>query len=308
MRHSRCGCAAPHACAARASGARRRFVLPARVGARVGDAHSTRRAPTQARDLGYASAAANAQLERTALLQRTGPVVDGAQRAQAALAWQAPVGGAGRCTFFNFASLPHAVALHVLSFVPAYARARAALVCRAWRALTGERSLWTTLDLSPASGVTQPVSDAVLRGAAARSGGQLAVLNADNCDRLTEAALLDVLTANAGSLLVLSWCASFLRFAAVEALVRAAPQLRILEVEAGGSVAEAVRMLRNEPPFGALQLRTVIASHARGGDGALEEVHAIAGAVTRQAALKCLVVHDFQLNTAAPLDTVMTAV
>ena len=155
---------------------------------------------------------------------------------------------------------------------------------------------------------TTAARSSLLRGAAARSGGQLAVLNADNCDRLTEAALLDVLTANAGSLLVLSWCASFLRFAAVEALVRAAPQLRILEVEAGGSVAEAVRMLRNEPPFGALQLRTVIASHARGGDGALEEVHAIAGAVTRQAALKCLVVHDFQLNTAAPLDTVMTAV
>ena len=232
-----------------------------------------------------------------------------AQRSHAALAWQAPVGGAGRCTRFNFALLPHAVALHVLSFVPADARARAALVCRAWRDLTGERSLWTTLGLSAKSGVLQPVSDARFRGAAARASGQLSVLHADGCEELTQAAMLEVLMANAGSLRELSWCASFLRFDAVEALVRAAPQLRTLEVEAFGSVAMAMRMLRNEPPFGALHLRTVFITHdVEDAVNTLEELHAIVAAIPGHATVKHLVLHDFPLDVAALLDTVLTPV
>ena len=261
---------------------------------------------TQARDQGYASASVSAQLEPSTLSQRVQLVVDGAQRARQALAWQAPVGGgAGRRPCFNLASLPHAVALHVLSFLPVDARARAALVCRAWRALTGERSLWTTLDLSLRGGVQRPVSDALLRNAAARAGGQLTMLNVDDCVALTQPAVLEVLTANSGSLREVSWCGPYLRFEAVDALVRAAPQLRKIKVDAGGSVAATTRMLRNEPPFGALQLRTPLITHMEGAD-APEELDAIVAAISGHAAVKRLVLHAFPLDVAALLDFVLT--
>ena len=39
--------------------------------------------------------------------------------------------------------------------------------------------LWTVLDMSRASGVAHPVSDATLRGAAARARGQLTMLEAE---------------------------------------------------------------------------------------------------------------------------------
>ena len=237
--------------------------------------------------------------------------MDGAQRAHLALAWQAPAGGAGLRTCFDFASLPHAVALHVLSFMPADARARAALVCRAWRALTGERSLWTTLDLSPESGVPHPVSDAVLRGAAARAGGQLAVLNLNDCNQLTQNACLDVLAANSSMLVLCCIGANFNPppFASVEALASAAPQLRTFEAGAGATVAEATRMLRNDAPFGSLRVRKLYAVyHVNNDDAHAETVQAFAAALSGHAPLSFLVLHNFPLDAAPLLHIVLAAV
>jgi hypothetical protein len=98
------------------------------------------------------------------------------------------------------APLPHALVLAVFSALPPDARARAALVCRGWRAVLRERSLWTCLDLSPASGVAVRATDAVLRGAAARAAGGLHTLNVTECREVTADALLAVARANAGAL------------------------------------------------------------------------------------------------------------
>ena len=164
-------------------------------------------------------------------------------------------------TTLSFSSLPHAVALHVFAFVPADARARAALVCRAWRDAIAEPSVWARLDLSPASGVTVAVTDAVLRGAAARAQGQLAAILLK--PRLfSRAALLDVVAANGGSLRELNCVfATSLRdepyhldIEEVENLARAAPQLRLLYAVVMTSVASVARLLRNDPPFVSLRL------------------------------------------------------
>ena len=57
-------------------------------------------------------------------------------------------------------------------------RARCAAVCRSWRDVLADASLWTVLDVSDAGGVTRERRTAALvRGAAARAAGQLRVLN-----------------------------------------------------------------------------------------------------------------------------------
>jgi hypothetical protein len=59
----------------------------------------------------------------------------------------------------SVAALPLALLLEVLSRLPVDCRLRCAEVCRAWRAALNERSLWTRLDLTAASGVHVPAVD-----------------------------------------------------------------------------------------------------------------------------------------------------
>jgi hypothetical protein len=101
-------------------------------------------------------------------------------------------------------SLPLALALVIFfALLPVDQRMlRCAEVCRAWRDALAERSLWTLLDLSKASGgLARPATDALLRAAAARAGGQLQFLDVSDCEEsITHACLLAVLVANAGAL------------------------------------------------------------------------------------------------------------
>jgi hypothetical protein len=59
-------------------------------------------------------------------------------------------------------ALPLALLQSVLARLPVDARARACVVWRDWNAALAERSLWTRLDLSSASGVAVEVTEAVL--------------------------------------------------------------------------------------------------------------------------------------------------
>jgi hypothetical protein len=52
------------------------------------------------------------------------------------------------------APLPHGVVLDIFARLPVNLRARCKLVCRGWSSVLTEVSLWTRLNLSPASGVT----------------------------------------------------------------------------------------------------------------------------------------------------------
>jgi hypothetical protein len=160
--------------------------------------------------------------------------------------------------------LPRALALHIFSLLPVDARACAACVCRGWGAALSERSLWLRLDLSPSSGVRVLVTDAVLAGAAAKARGQLAALDVSDCDLLSFHALLATVRANGGALREL--CAgargNFLHTldtGRVHRLLEAAPQLAAChaDVLGGAAVADARRMLRNEPPFEPLRLRVL---------------------------------------------------
>lgn len=94
----------------------------------------------------------------------------------------------------TLASLPVSVAHQILLLLPVDCRLRCAEVCRAWRAVVAERSLWTHVDLSAASFeprvlrphvylVNDPPTeyDALLRCVAARAAGGLQSLDARAC-------------------------------------------------------------------------------------------------------------------------------
>ena len=155
----------------------------------------------------------------------------------------------------TLASLPVATLREVLLRLPVDERARAAAVCRTWRDLLSDCSLWTRLDLSEAGGVAfTRVTDAMLRGAVAKAGGGLTALSVGLLhQQLTHDALVDVCAANSGALTELR--GSFMvSVAHVEALLRAAPLLRECHVAVFTSGYMASRLLRNEPPFRPLRI------------------------------------------------------
>jgi hypothetical protein len=161
------------------------------------------------------------------------------------------------------APLPQPLALRILALLPVDARARCACVSPGWRATVADVSLWLRLDLMAAGGVPQPhLTDALLRGAAARAGGQLQFLAVDAGKSLSWRAVRDVVTANGGSLRELHYrnapYGSWPGIDQAEALLRAAPALSAchLDVHVDG-VADARRVLRCEPPFGLLRLHTI---------------------------------------------------
>ena len=284
----------------------------------------TRRAGshTQARDEGYACALALQQLEVSALLGRVDALASSAGAVRSALAPRpraaSGVGSALARTTLGFASLPHAVALRVFACVPADARARAALVCRAWRDAIAEPSVWARLDLlSPTSGVTVELSDALLRGAATRAHGQLSALLLNWCYELSTAAVLEVVASNAGSLRELTCWSNIVELAdypilavyEVEELARAAPQLRVLNVDVKASGVAAVRLLRNDSPFEPLRLRDLEIDGADEDEPAVDaDVLAVAEAVPRHASLQRVYLLDVSLRTPAVLDALAAAV
>ena len=247
-----------------------------------------------------------AQLEAAPLLRRLELASDKVLRARGALAPRADAAsgaGSSRHGVLGFANLPHTVALHVLSFVPADARARSALVCRFWRDTVADAKLWTALDLSPASGVAQPVTDAMLRGAAALARGGLEALCLDGCDELPpQETLVEVVVANAGSLRQLSFaslrCEPFDVWE-VEELMSAAPQLVAFKVDVSGFITGVTAILRNEA-FVALQLHElrVYGPEIEEGDAPLDEadVRAFRSAVSAHVSLRQLSLVEIPLD------------
>jgi hypothetical protein len=213
--------------------------------------------------------------------------------------------------------LPLSVVLHIFSLLPVDCRLRCAEVCRGWRAVLLERSLWTRLDVTHTSGVQVPdlygrrSLDALLRCAAARAGGGLHSLQA-NKHLVTHAALLDVLTANAGALREVH---AHTRNnhplgytpAQVEALLGAAPQLRTFAAELYCEATEVQatrRALRNEAPFDPMRVRHLFANLGNEDEAG---VMAFTADVATHASLKRLKLFYAPLETAAALDAVVDA-
>ena len=160
----------------------------------------------------------------------------------------------------TLASLSAETLREVLVRLPVDARARAAAVCRAWRDLLVDPSLWTRLDLSYTGCVPfTRITNATLRGAAAKARGGLSALYVDERDELTHDALLEVVTANSGALTDLSCLGVALNQEKLEAVLHAAQLLR--EFRANPPIVSDVavgRMLRNEPPFGPLRMGSTL--------------------------------------------------
>ena len=259
---------------------------------------------SQARDRGYASAAALQQLEAAALLRRVDALVGDAVAARAALAPRT-----FEATTDIFAALPRALALPIFRLLPADARAHAALVCRAWRDAVAEPSVWTYLDLTFSGGVRVSVTDAVLRGAAARARGQVQTLAVMH-SAVSYDAVLQFVTANADSLHELycmkpediSWIQSW-GAQLVERIARAASQLRILHVDVCVSGADAVRMVSKDEPFGALRLHSLGMFRVT-----VADLLALAAEMTRrQEPLQRLSLQSAPLQTSAALDALADA-
>jgi hypothetical protein len=165
-----------------------------------------------------------------------------------------------------FAMLPHALALALFALLPVDQRMRCAEVCRGWRAVLFDASLWLRLDLSPAGGVAR-ATDALVRAAAARAAGRLQALDLSGCRGLAHhhAAICAVAAQNTGALMELRLAAPEPDFVMsvreLEALLQAAPLLLVLEADVGcTSAADTRRLLRNEAPFGPLRMRTFYVS------------------------------------------------
>jgi hypothetical protein len=212
--------------------------------------------------------------------------------------------------------LPLALLQSVLARLPVDARARACVVCRAWNAALAERSLWTRLDLSLASGVAVSVTEAVLRAAAARAGGQLEALDLPDCNFIGFEAVLAVVTACGVTLRELRRHnpsrnadeRSTVSSEAVEALLRAAPQLCVLAVGVWcQTTADAARLLRGEPLFAPLRVHALTVQELEDEVSDEAAVLALAAAVTGHVWLTELTLKKVPLDTAAVLDAVVDA-
>jgi hypothetical protein len=188
-------------------------------------------------------------------------------------------------------SLPNEVAQRIFALLPADDRAICACVCRGWRALLADASLWTRLDLSAASGVICRVSDAALRGAAARAGGALEALNLHGAgyDQISNAALLEVVAANARTLRELRVTGRCTPFDALAALLRSGTALHTLcaaVTDCGPEQAPA--LLRNEPPYGPLRLHSLSVCPQDGASLTEAPVLDVAAALPAHASLRSL--------------------
>jgi hypothetical protein len=141
-------------------------------------------------------------------------------------------------------------------------------------------------------------------------------LDLRGCERVTSDALLAVVTANGGTLRELRtrslWSRAHGRSEpldtdALEALLRAAPRLDVCDADVQcDELALARRLLRNEPPFAPLHVR----SFEFHGEQAYRDeaaLVALAADTASHAPLRRLLLDNAALNTAAGLDAVVNA-
>jgi hypothetical protein len=207
-----------------------------------------------------------------------------------------------------FAPLPLAVTLHIFSLLPADARARAACVCRLFHATLADGQAWTALDVTAASGLARPATDARLRAAAARARGALTSLDVSSCAAITHATLLGVVTANAGALrrLRTHGCRWAHDLGGVRVLAAAAaPALHAFDTDVvAEDVAEARAALRREGELAPLRLRA-LATDCTGAPA--EVLTSLAADVAAHASLTRLSLTHARLHTPGLLDTLVDA-
>jgi hypothetical protein len=217
----------------------------------------------------------------------------------------------------SFASLPPPLVRDIFARLPVDMRARAKLVRRDWRDTLTDVSLWTRLDLSRWSGVTCTVNDAALHGASGFARGGLTALNLSRCGNVTDEALLAVVTANAGALRELHVprvyflgrrFAAFYNTAVVETLLRAAPLLAAFHAGVSCTAVPLIRtLLRNEPPYAPLRMKSLTFEWANPSRDDEEAVAAISQDLAAHASLRRMTLNDAPLQAPGALDAVVDA-
>jgi hypothetical protein len=225
----------------------------------------------------------------------------------------ARLAGAAERSSAALAPLPLELAVRILASLPLSARLCCAAVSRGWHATLADASIWTRLALLPEDRVLRRVrfDDAKLLGAAARAQGRLEALDVSHFQpQPAEATLRVVVTANAATLRELrmcSGCTSTVKPATVEALLQAAPALRELRADVGcDNVADALRMLRNEPPFGTLRIE-VLNVKFDAPSRTLDAMRELAAAAATHASLRTLSLGSAPLGNPLALNAVADA-
>jgi hypothetical protein len=220
------------------------------------------------------------------------------------------------------APLPLALAQRVFVSLPVDSRARAACVSRAWRDALADPAQWTRLVVSEEGGIPWArATDVLLLGAVTRARGRLHRLDVTGPHQITPAVLRAVLALNARSLRVLRvHTVATIDEAGedepshvllLEPLLRAAPQLRVLDACGTCMCDSAPRFMRAQPPFGPLQLRSLQVDCLQSDDadafrGGLDSVAPFAAALA-DAALQPTLAHVNLLRADTQRPEVMDA-
>ena len=207
------------------------------------------------------------------------------------------VQAAQRETWRPFETLPLPLFQQILLALPVDARARAAAVCREWRAVLTDYELWQVLDFFELDTLLhERVTPEAVLAAAARADGQLLVLNVAFNNGLSRA-VEDIVLANAASLCDIDVSYTDVDIEVFPRLLAAAPDLEDLRADLLGFASELVPMLRNEPPYQVLRVRS-----ARLGLGLVsdEEALDVAAALAAHEPLEEVCFFDF---TAAALES-----
>ena len=208
----------------------------------------------------------------------------------------------------------------VFLLLPADRRLRCCKVNRAWRALLSETSFWMHIDLSTSSGCAY-FSEALLRAAVAKAGGQLRSL--DITGRLQTAFIVDLeqsiqfdalnaaVVSNAASLTELRVFSLWngVEMEDVRAVLTAAPSLQHFElgILCCQDVQEARLMLRNEAPFGALRLRYIHIHDTTGWTGGQAAVASFCSDLRRHVSLEALGLARAPVNAAEAMGALVDA-
>ena len=200
----------------------------------------------------------------------------------------------------------------VLLRLPLRTRLRCREVSLRWRDCLADTQLWRVFE-QLAEGDAK-LTEAMLRAVSALAKGELRVLDVSSVDVLDPAALLDVVHANSASLLELNvpWLAfpagdeaeesgGDSNVGAILHVLQAAPKLRLLRCDATCTPSDALRILSNQPPFGAVQLHEVGVSGLVGAANFPCDVPLVMAAAKAHESLKSLRAYAFSLHAASDL-------
>ena len=193
-----------------------------------------------------------------------------------------------RSAVVRFDALPEPVLRILFLALPVDERARAACVCRGWRAFLADASLWQVLDLTPAGGVVAGrVTENLVRGAVARAAGSLRIFSFD-CEAILNVHTVIAVVESNGAALQQLTTDFVLNARAVDALFAAAPLLQVLNACVQDEATALLPLVRNDPPYGPLRLSKLVIWLPRTQVVAAADMLALTAAVAAQQSLKGL--------------------